>query len=282
MAAIIIIIMTAIIAGQNILRKIYNVKTEGEGTYMYLGILSLVASLFFLFSSGFNLTFLPSLLPYGVAVAVFYAGANYFAIRAIAIGPLALSALIGAFSLVVPTTFGIVAYDEGITPWYIVGAMSLVMSILLTNSGKNDKKITLKWAICSALGAIFNGLFSVTQSLEQKAFDGLYKNELMLIGLGLSAVFFFAMAAVKEREVLKKCIKHSWSAAVVGASSGLGNLCKMMLMEIMNLSIIFPLINAGSIIATAAVAVLYYKEKLSKKQAAGLLFGLITIVFIAL
>ena len=50
----------------------------------------------------------------------------------------------------------------------------------------------------------------------------------------------------------------------------------------MNLSIIFPLINAGSIIATAVVAVLCYKEKLSKKQAAGLIFGLVTIVFIAL
>ena len=282
MAAFIIIIMTLIISGQNILRKMYNEKTNGEGTYLYLGILSFTAAIFFLISSGFKLEILPELIPYGIAVAVFYAGANYFAIRAIAIGPLSLSALIGAFSLVVPTTFGIVFYNEGITPWYIVGAVALVLSIFLTNSKKDDTKITLKWAVCSALGAIFNGLFSVTQSLQQRAFDSLYKNELMLIGLGLSSLFFFAMAFTKEKKILKKCFKHSWSAFAVGASSGIGNLLKMLLMSIMNLSIIFPLINAGSIVATAAVAILYYKEKLSRNQLLGMLCGIVTIVFIAL
>ena len=282
MAAIIIIVMTIIIAGQNILRKMYNQRTDGEGTYLYLGILSLTAACFFLISSGFNLEILPELIPYGIAVAIFYAGANYFAIRAIAIGPLALSALIGAFSLVVPTTFGIFFYDEGITPWYILGAVALVLSIFLTNLGKDDTKITFKWAVLATLGAIFNGLFSVTQSLQQRAFDSLYKNELMLIGLGLSSIFFFAMAFTKERVVLKKCFKHSWSAFAVGASSGIGNLLKMLLMSIMNLSIIFPLINAGSIVATAVVAVLYYKERLSRNQLIGMLCGIVTIVFIAL
>lgn len=282
MAAIIIFIMTAIIAGQNILRKIYNCKTEGQGTYMYLGILAITASFFFLISSGFKLMVLPELIPYALAVAVFYSAANYYAIRAIVIGPLSLSALIGAFSLVVPTTFGIIFYEEGISLGYVVGAVALVLSIFLTNSRKSDAKITLKWAICATLGAVCNGLFSVVQSLAQRTFDGLYKNELMLIGLGLSSVFFFVLSITKEKAVMKKCFRHSWSAFAVGASSGIGNLLKMILMSIMNLSIIFPLINAGSIVATAFVAVFCYKEKLSGNQRLGLLCGIITIIFIAL
>ncbi|MBQ8320935.1 MAG: DMT family transporter [Clostridia bacterium] len=283
MQAILIILMVLIISAQNVLRKDYNKKTNDKGTYLFLGILSFTAALSFLIFSGFSLKLLPELIPYSLAIAVTYSAANYFPIRAFAIGPLSLSSLIGAFSLVVPTTFGIVFYGEPISPLYIIGAVFLVASIFLTNStAKGEKKLSFKWALFCVLGAVCNGVFSVVQSLQQRAFEGLYKNELMFCALLLSSLFFFNMSFVKEREEIKECIKHSWSAAAVGASSGIGNLFKMILMSIMNMSLIFPLINAGGIIVTAVVAVLLYREKLSMKQYAGIACGVITIIFIGL
>jgi len=283
MQFLLITLMVAIISAQNILRKRYNQKTGGKGTYLFLGILSLTASLFFLAASGFKLTILPTVFLYAVGIAIAYSAANYFAFKALFIGPLSLSSLIGAFSLIVPTTFGILFYKEAVTPWYLVGSVFLVLSIFLTNSTKKDgRKFSVKWLIFSVLGALTNGLFSVIQSLQQRAFDGLYKNELMFIGLILSSAFFFLMSYLKERDQLKSCIKEAWIAAVVGASSGIGNLCKMVLMSLMNLSLIFPFINAGGIIVTSAAAILFYKEKLTLRQYLGVVCGIITIIFIGL
>lgn len=283
MQAILIILMVLIISAQNILRKDYNKKTEDKGTYLFLGILSFCASLFFIISSGFKLAFVPEILPYSLFVALSYSAANYFPIRAFSIGPLSLSSLIGAFSLVVPTTFGIFFYGEPVSLGYIVGAVFLVASIFLTNStSKGEKKLSIKWAVFCVLGAVFNGVFSVVQSIQQRNFDGQYKNELMFSALILSSLFFFVLSFIKERKEIKKCIKHTWYAAIVGASSGIGNLFKMILMAVMNMSLIFPLINAGGIVVTALVAILLYKEKLSLKQYLGMACGIVTIVFLGL
>lgn len=68
------------------------------------------------------------------------------------------------------------------------------------------------------------------------------------MGLLLSSLFFFVMSYITERMRIKSYIRDVWIAAIVGGSSGIGNLFKMILMSLMNLSLIFPLINAGGII----------------------------------
>lgn len=283
MKALLIVAMISIISAQNVLRKRYNQKTGGEGTYLFLGVLSLSASLFFAVASGFKLNFQLGVLFYSLLIAITYSAANYFAFKALMIGPLSLSSLIGAFSLVIPTTFGIIAYNEPITVWYLVGIVFLVLSIFLTNSNsKGGGKVSFKWILCSVLGAVMNGLFSVVQSLQQKSFDGMYRNELMLIALFLSSLFFFGMSYATERKKIKSCIRDVWIATIVGGSSGIGNLFKMILMSLMNLSLIFPLINAGGIIVTSAIAILFYREKLTPKQYIGVVCGIVTIIFVGL
>ena len=102
------------------------------------------------------------------------------------------------------------------------------------------------------------------------------------IFLRILTVFFFLMSYFSERKKFKSYMNHLWIAGIVGGSSGIGNLCKMVLMSLMNLSLIFPLINAGGIIVTSLVAIFVYKEKLTVKQYLGVLCGIITIVFVGL
>ena len=54
----------------------------------------------------------------------------------------------------------------------------------------------------------------------------------------------------------------------------------MLCAVIMNASIMFPIISAGGIIGTSLVSVLFYKEKLTKMQYAGLVLGIGAIVLL--
>lgn len=63
-----------------------------------------------------------------------------------------------------------------------------------------------------------------------------------------------------------------------GAANGLVNLFVIILSGRMPVSVMFPVISAGGIVAAALVSVFLYKEKLSLYQKIGMFLGTLAIV----
>ncbi|MBE6762457.1 MAG: hypothetical protein E7551_09295 [Ruminococcaceae bacterium] len=201
-------------------------------------------------------------------------------VLAIAYGSLSLTSLFISYSLMIPTFYGLIIGDT-VSTGFIPGMLLLVISLFLTNKSNEKAKISLKWIICVFLSFLGNGMCTVVQKMQQIASNGAYKNEFMIVALAIVTVVMLIMSILKERTEIKFFAKVGWHWAIIcGALNGMVNLFVMILSGKMPVSLMFPLISAGGLIVTYIVSRFFYKEKLTKIQFIGFIFGLMAVVFL--
>lgn len=274
----------ASLSAQNLIRKSYSRRVDG-GALIFSAVSSASACLFFLCSAGFKLNFVPGLIPYIVLFALGYGSAVVFSYLAIKSGPLCITSLISAYSLVIPTLYGLLVFKEQVGAWFYGGVALLALSLLFINlkKGSGGAKITAVWALFVTLSFAGNGLCSTAQTAQQKAFIGQYKSELMVAALAIVSLTLFILAVTVERRVVARSLKGGCLHMVgCGLINGASNMLVMVLVGMMNASLMFPLLSAGNILLTTAVSVIVYREKLSKAQAVGMGFGIASVVLLNL
>ncbi len=268
---------------QGVTRKIYNRKVTG-GAFTFSAMSVLFSLLVFVIISGGEFDLLPKVFPYSLGFALFYSAAMVGTFFAIVTGPLSITGLISKYSLLIPTLYGILFLKEPTGHLLYIGLALLAVSLLLVNfEGKTyDKKLSLKWAIFMIISFIGNGGCSAVQKIQQINFSGAYKNEFMIIALAFSFLSMLAVALIFERDNFRKkvTVGAHWYI-ICGLANGLVNLFVMMLAK-WPASIVFPVISAGGIVATAIVGVFIYREKMSIPQIFGMLLGTASIVFLNL
>ncbi len=234
---------------------------------------------FFVFCSGFRLSFSVELLPYSAAFAVTYAMANIGQILAIKYGSLAVTSLFMSYSLIIPTQYGIIFLNEHTGIGGYLGIVLLFASIFLLNSNGEKFRFSVKWLIFTCIGFLGNGLCATVQKMQQMAFYGEYKSEFMIIALAISAIALFIASSpsASTKTCSKYCLKY---AIPCGLANGGVNLLIMTLTALMPSAILFPSVSAGGIAINFIIALLFYKEQLSKLQTAGYIVGLASVIIL--
>lgn len=267
---------------QHITKKLYNRKTQ-NGTYTFAFLSVAIATLFYIAISFGKLDFSFEVVGYSVLFSITYSLAAVMSLLAINNGPLSLTSLITAFSLIVPTLYGLIILNETITPTLIFGLILLAVCLILIKFDGGVGKISWKWATYVTLAFLGNGICSTVQKVQQIHSNGMYKSEFMVIALSLASVILFIFAICFER---KTFIKNSKSGFACYTLCGLGNGVVNMLVMAISLSVassvMFPIMSVGSITLTTALSVILFKERLSLYQWLGVLSGLISIVFLNL
>ena len=268
-----------------VIRKYYNERTGSRGVFFSTALSVVVAGLVFVFSSGFKFSFEWGVLWYALAFAAGFGASSLFGFLAIKTGPLSLTSLVTSYSLIIPTLYGLIFLGDETTIFFWTGLGLLLVSLFLINKREKNAqsdsvKITLPWVICVLVAFFANGIGSTVQTMQVKAFEGAYKNEMMIIALSVSSLIIFAISLFTERSDIPFCFKKgAWLMAISGLSTGALNLLVMLLNDgRMNASIVFPVISGGCIIITWLVAHFLYKEKLTKWQNAALVFGIVSVV----
>ena len=266
---------------QQMAKKSYNLKFA-NGAYSFGAMSSLAALLVFVMTSGGSLSFKWALVPYSFLFALSYSAAVVFSILAIKEGPLALSSLMIQYSLIIPTVYGFFG-DAKPSSFLFVGIAFLLVSLVFINLNKKDeKKISFKWGVYAFFAFVGNGFCSTFQMIQQDKFSGGFKSEFMIIAYLLSAVIMLSVSLFEGVGNVKKQISGgSVMWLICGVANGIVNLFVMLLKSNkMPEFLLFPLISAGGIIATFAVSLLIYKEKMTKFQNIGLVLGIVSVVFL--
>ncbi len=103
----------------------------------------------------------------------------------------------------------------------------------------------------------------------------------MIIALSVVTLVTGAISLVKERKEIKEVCKSGFLlGSFRGVANGVVNLLVMVLSARMATSVMFPLISAGGIILTTAVSILFYKEKITKCQFFGVVFGIVAVILL--
>ena len=274
--------MIAADAVQKILKKGYGQKTGNHGVLFYSGILTLASAVLFLFMVNFKISFSLNMLLYAVGIAAAHFLSVVFTHLSLVSGPLSTTSLVTSFSMVIPTAFGIIAYRERLTVAFVIGFAILVTSLFLINSKKANETVTAKWAVFVILSVVGAGLYSVIQSLYQRVINDGTEHGMLSLGFFISALLIFVVSAAKEYKEVGKCIKSAMlRAPLTGFINAGANFVVLILMQLMNLSLIYPLFYAGTIVASTVISITLYKEKLSVRQGIGLILGTLAIIFIS-
>ena len=280
MIALYLIIIIACVSGQNITKKMYTKKANGNGAFLFSACTALFSMLFFIVTLK-EFRWDSRIIPYSIAFALSFAVSNLFGVIAIGAGPLSLSSLMISYSLMIPTFYGIFFLKEPISIFFLTGLCLLVISLFLVNK-KNDKSpITFKWMIFVFLSFAGNGLCSTFQKMQQTKFDGSYKNEFMILALAIVTVVLFAASLITgKKDIVKNLLHACLIAPGCGIMNGLTNMLVMILSGLMAVSVIFPMISAGGIIVTYIISKFAYKENLTRMQFMGFLVGILSVVFL--
>lgn len=268
------------ISGQNIVKKPYTKKTNGGGVYFFNALVSAAALLFFVVTSK-GLQFDLSVIPYSIGFAATYTVASVFGVLAIANGPLSLTSLVTSFSLMIPTLYGLIFLKDPIGFGFFPGMILLAISLILINKPDKNAKLSFKWIVYVLLAFLGNGMCTVAQNMQQRAFKGAYKSEFMIISYAMVVAVMLTVALWKDRKNIKLYAKAGWYIApACGALNGMVNLFVMILSARMAVSLMFPLISAGGLVVTYIVSRFWYKEVLTKTQFIGFVFGAVAVVFL--
>lgn len=276
---------TAALSAQALSTKEYN-KKQTNAPIVFTLLSTIFALVVFLFSSKFKLEFNGETLMYSFLFAICYATASLGITVAIASGPLSISSLIQSYSLIIPTFYGILFLNEAVKLTMLIGFLLLVISLFAVNYVKGNEegqKISKKWIIAIIFTFIGNGMCSTVQKMQQIASGGKYKSEFMISALIIGSIMLLPIVLYSEKGKISISVKKGWFwAAVRGIANGVVNLLVMILGGKLPISLLFPVISAGSIILSSAISVIFYKEKLTKIQLAGVAIGVVSIVFLNL
>ena len=267
---------------QNISRKQYNVKYAPSNAFLFSGITSLFALLYFAALSIGSFSFDMGVLPYSIGFGLSHGAASLGLFLALKYGPLSITMLFSSYSLIIPTLYGILVLGEKLKIVGYVGIVLLFISIFWVN--KNDDGVKhcydFKWIVFLFLSFVGNGMCSTVQKMQQLKFDGEYKNEFMIVALAISTTIIF-IASLRDRSSFKNeffsCIPLG---AVTGLSNGITNHLVMILTGLIPTAIFFPIISAGGIVLGFVLAVTLYKERLSTLQLVGYAIGVVSVVLL--
>ena len=187
-------------AGQSALVKQY-AKRGGESLPFNINK-AVIGTILFLalgLMSGFSWHFHTMRLGaiYGILLCI----SMHTGLKALSMGPMALTIIIASFSLLIPFLFGIILWNESLTLLKFFGVILLLLSIFLINM-KKENGFSTKWLFYVLTTMLTNGICSVIQKMHQMAFPALYRTEFMFWALlCVSIILMITHNAKRSRKI---------------------------------------------------------------------------------
>ena len=264
----------------NFFSKQYNEKAKAYNIWLFSGMTMLGAFFFFFMQAGFKIRFSTEILPISLIFTLGYAATMGGSILAYKKGPFSITSLIHAYSIVPPVLFFLFVLGEKISPIAYVGIFLLIISILFLYDKKEGGTFSRGWLFWVVVSFTGNSICAIMMKMQVELFGGTYKNEMMLYALVILMVFFMVLGLAKARNLKKEMRDAAAFGLVRGALNGISTLFSLILLELIPAAISNPLIAGGGIVASFVIAIVYYREKLTKLQLIGYLLGTASVVLL--
>ena len=232
----------------------------------------------------------PSTAPslYTVITALIFAlvttASQYFCLLALRCGPMSLTTFLQGSSLLLPTFFGFWFMGEHASPIFWISLVLLLLSMALVLIAKQGN-LNLRWMLFALGTFVFTGGIGIMQSLHQASPHSEELIPFLQIAFAMCALLNFGgqCFSPKSEEQSFPLASHTTLMAVgSGAALGAVNLINLYLSGAMDKHIFFPIVNGGLIFLSTIAAVIFFRERLSRRQWIGLAIGIVQLAIIAL
>lgn len=269
---------------QSVTSKLYS--RENDNAFFFNAIKAVSALTLFLLISINRFSFHIPTAIYGTAYGLMLCVSMYSGYRALFSGPMSLTSLMVSFSLVIPLLYGIVACDEKLNNFKIVGLVFVVITIFFANINKRktgeQKFGGLGWAVYVFLTFVSNGFCSILQKKHQIEYSSMYCGEFMMFAM-LFCSLLFILIILKRKAVCEFLKSNEKKYAVIsGISNAVAGYGAIKLAGFENASVLFPTISAGTILFSMICGVTVFKEKLKFNHFISIICGIMAVILLKL
>ena len=278
--------MFACLAG-GVFRKIYTLHTSGDmaSIFVFNAVSSLIAATVLLLCgvsapSAFTLWL-------GILFGIVTALQALALLWALQIGPMSYTSVIGSFSTLVTAVSGVLFFDESITVLQVIGiAIMLCSFVFATEKDKDKKKSSFRWLLLCTVNFLSIGCIGIMQKVHQSSPYRAELNSFLVIAFVVAGMLSGILAALFcKRTAVQKENKHSLTLLllcmfVAGVGVALNNRFNLYLSGVIDSAVFFPVVNGGGLILSTLAAVVFFKERLAKKQWIGILLGIVAVLML--
>ena len=271
----------------------YNAQRSGGALaplFTYNTVNSAVCALVLLLWGGFGATSTYTVL-LGILFGLTTSVQMITYLKALEIGPMSYTTIIISCSTLMSALSGAIFWNEKLAWAHIVGLVLMLVSFALSIEKKSDeKKSSTLWLLLCLVAFLGTGMIGIMQKIHQTS---PHKGELnsFLIVAFLTAVVCNAalLCYTKHRDgTLTFRLEKPDRAQLIligvmvgaGICAAINNKLNLFLSGVIPSAVFFPIVNGGNLVLTTIVAVLVFRERLSKMQWIGVAAGILSVLFL--
>lgn len=188
--------------------------------------------------------------------------------------------------MVLPYFYGLIFLNEEITVMKVIALIIMSAAIILQNSGDKKKGNLLFYILCVCV-FVLNGLVSIVSKAHQiyPEMGVVSNNGFVLLKNLMRFIMFGAMLPfVKKEKGIKLNIKPKMYGVIVASAaiSSMAYFLQMVCASTVPATVQFPAVSGGTIVFSALFGLIFFKEKISKKQAICLLLCVVSMIIFVL
>lgn len=282
-----IALMIALYTSQNFFCSKYSASYPGEESCatpvltVVVGILVPIVSFCF---SGFRFDFSLITVLFGIANSLALYGYNLFLMKGAIIGPysvLITFALVGP--LVISPLVNLIFFNEGMTGPSMVFVAIVIIAVYLVSVKENEGgKITPKFLLVALALAVCNGVYASILSSQQRITGENQKEELVMVMFAMAGLIS-AIQLISRKVNIKSAFRQTKKSFcflmiyALSAALAINSLVIILALKI-NTGVLYTIENAGVMLLSVLLSVIFMKEKLSKKNVVGCILLAIGLV----
>lgn len=190
-------------------------------------------------------------------------------------------------SVVIPITFGLFYYNENAGLLKISGIILALIAVYLVSVKDNTSKLVSKNELLFPI-LVFLGSGIIDTTIKYLETSYVEQDDISLFSAVIFLTAFVIGISILRFKVLRQNEKIKFKNLVGGLALGIPNyysiyfLVKALRNPQLESSVVFTLNNVGILICAVLLGILFFREKLSRKNWLGFFLALISIICIAI
>ena len=222
-------------------------------------------------------------LIYAAVYAILLIFAQWFYTAALTKGNTALCSTVYSLGFILPTLSGAILWSEAFSFLDLLGIMCAISAVIISGLRSQAKEKATKsyYFIPLVIAMLASGGLGIVQKLQQKSAYAEQKSIFLLIAFTLAAVIslIFSLFAKKQGDPPFRRGKLA-VASCIGVCFGCCNLLNTTLAGLLDSAIFFPTLNIGVILLSMICGVIFFKERILKKEITVLILGGVSILLL--
>ena len=209
--------------------------------------------------------------------------AQWFYTAALAKGNTAICSTVYSMGFIFPTLSGAIVWGEPFSFLDLIGILCAASAVIVSGSKPQAKARPEKayYFIPLVVAMLASGGLGIVQKVQQKSAYAEQKSTFLFIAFLLAAAISLSFALLKGKTSESPVRPRKLAvASCIGLFFGCCNLLNTTLAGLLASAIFFPTLNIGVIMLSMICGVIFFKEKISKKEITVLILGGLSILLL--